>query len=179
MRRVLITVAALGLATAIPASAQQSGSSQTPSGAQSQASKSTSNQPQAMTQQKVRENLQKAGFSDLTIVDAAYLVHAKTADGDPVVMFIDPPNMNTGSAQSGNTGASGTSAQGPQAKLKNNLQQAGFKDVMIVDAAYVVRGKSSDGSQVQMVINPPSNTTGSASGSSGSTSGSGSQSQSK
>lgn len=44
-----------------------------------------------MTQSGLRRTLQDAGFHDIRIIDAAYLVQAKTEHGHDVVMFINPP----------------------------------------------------------------------------------------
>jgi hypothetical protein len=44
-----------------------------------------------ITQSGLRRTLQHAGFQDIRIVDAAYLVQARTEDGDDVIMFINPP----------------------------------------------------------------------------------------
>ncbi|MFL9824081.1 PepSY domain-containing protein [Rhodoplanes sp. SY1] len=63
----------------------------------------------AMSQDKLRKTLQQSGFTDIQIVDAAYIVHAKTSDGNMVEMYIDPPTSVTRSSQSGSQ--SGSSAQ--------------------------------------------------------------------
>ncbi|MDX2205289.1 MAG: hypothetical protein NW223_21255 [Hyphomicrobiaceae bacterium] len=43
-----------------------------------------------------------------------------------------------------------------QDKLRKSLQDAGFKSVRVVDAAYLVQAQSEDGENVLMYINPPS-----------------------
>lgn len=45
----------------------------------------------ANSQQKLKENLQKSGFNNVVVVDTAYLVTAKDADGSMVRMMINPP----------------------------------------------------------------------------------------
>lgn len=60
-------------------------------------------------------------------------------------------------------------------KVKQSLQQAGFKDVKVLDESFLVSAQTADGTSVVMVINPPtgsaaqsaSNTGSQASGSSG------------
>ncbi|EJW09545.1 hypothetical protein A33M_1205 [Rhodovulum sp. PH10] len=65
----------------------------------------------AMSQDKVRKTLQDAGFQNVQVVDAAYLVHARTKDGDTVVMYINPPETLSGGSSS-TTGASSGSSLG-------------------------------------------------------------------
>jgi hypothetical protein len=105
----LITAAALALAV-VPAAAQQSGSQQ--KGSTSAEKSGQRGQVNAMSQDKLRKNLQDAGFKDIEIVDAAYVVHARTSEGNMVVMYIDPPSAmsrpgkgTTGSSPSGSSGA--------------------------------------------------------------------------
>jgi hypothetical protein len=43
-----------------------------------------------------------------------------------------------------------------QAKLQKTLQEAGFKSVQIMDAAYIVQAKTPDGEDVLMLVNRPS-----------------------
>lgn len=79
--------------------------------------------PLAMTQAKLREALQQAGFSEIRILDAAYLVHAKTQDGDVVVLTINPPSMaalsgQTGGATTGSGAGSGQQQQQDGTKQK-------------------------------------------------------------
>ncbi len=163
MHRLLITAAAVSL-LALPAAAQQSPST-SPSGGSSGAQMGQSAQPQAATAQKVRQSLQQAGFQDISVVDAAYLVHAQTKDGNFVLMLVDPPG---GPAATTGAGGAGSQAQASQQqKLKDSLQKAGFSNVMIVDAAYLVHAKTADGSVVRMTIDPPSMTTGMGAGSQG------------
>jgi hypothetical protein len=41
------------------------------------------------------------------------------------------------------------------ATLRDSLKKAGFQDIMILDSAYLVQAKNSDGDSVVMLINPP------------------------
>lgn len=66
-----------------------------------------------------------------------------------------------------------------QERLRQQLSQAGFRDVQILDTAYLVQARTQDGSVVLMTVNPP-NTAPQASGASaspggGSSGGSGGQ----
>lgn len=45
-------------------------------------------------EQMMRQALQQAGFSSIRILDAAYLVQARTPDDRQVMMFIDPPRRD-------------------------------------------------------------------------------------
>ena len=42
-----------------------------------------------------------------------------------------------------------------QERLRQQLTQAGFRDVQILDTAYLVQARTQDGSTVLMTINPP------------------------
>ena len=39
--------------------------------------------------------------------------------------------------------------------LRDSLKKAGLQDIMILDSAYLVQAKNSDGDSVVMLINPP------------------------
>lgn len=96
--RTMLMAAAATVALAGSAYAQQAGT-QT-KGAQAQ-------QPQAMSQEKLRQTLQKAGFEDIRVLDAAYLVEARTQDGTWVTMMVDAPRTQrmSGSMQGGGAAA--------------------------------------------------------------------------
>jgi hypothetical protein len=98
-------------------SGSQGSSSQSASQGGSSASQS---QQQAMSQQRLRQQLTRAGFQDVRVVDAAYLVEAKTEDGNTVYLMINPPAsmptasgaMRGSSSASGSTGGSSPSTGG-------------------------------------------------------------------
>src|SRR3954453_3598183 len=105
---VLGTTCAIALA-AVPAMAQ-SGSQSDQSG---QAAKPTGSQPQtpkiqAMSQDKLRSDLKNAGFSNITVLDPAYLGQADASDGNKVLMFINPPSVPTGNQASNSSSTSGS-----------------------------------------------------------------------
>jgi hypothetical protein len=126
--------AALGLALAGPAFAQSTPGAGGASSGGSQASGSKANgsqasgsqagtgqqaQTQAMGQDKLRQQLTQAGFRDVKILDAAYLVQARTQDGNDVMMMINPPASGTrtsgtkgGSSATGSTGTTSPNASG-------------------------------------------------------------------
>lgn len=79
-------------------------------------------QQQRFSAQKIQQDLHKAGFKDVSIVDAAYLVHARTSDGNFALMLIDPPgspSATTGSAPS----AQGQAGQQAQSRQQHGQQQ--------------------------------------------------------
>ncbi|QLF68447.1 hypothetical protein FE840_002160 [Peteryoungia desertarenae] len=66
-----------------------------------------------MDQQKLRDQLSQAGFSNVQILDASYLVQAQTQDGNQVLMVIDPPMRGAmGSTSTNNGGASQDATSG-------------------------------------------------------------------
>jgi hypothetical protein len=77
------------------------------------------NQQSALTVEKLQQDLQKAGFTDVKVLEDAFLIQAKTKDGNPILMTIGPNGMSA--LEESN--ASGTS-QAPttgQAAPNNNL----------------------------------------------------------
>ncbi len=65
--------------------------------------------PQAAAQ-KIKQDLQKAGFSNVKIVAESFVVQGKSPDGDPVVMTIGPHGMSVFEAM--NEGGSGSGTVG-------------------------------------------------------------------
>ncbi|WP_434620926.1 hypothetical protein [Azospirillum sp. B2RO_4] len=113
----IIPVIGLALTAGTPAFAQSSTGQQNTQKSGSAAATQPHSQIQAMTQDKLRKQLEQAGFKNVTIIDAAYLVQAQTQDGNQVFMTINPPSQmsgssstNSGSATTG--GQSGTSTTG-------------------------------------------------------------------
>lgn len=111
-------VAVLAASPALAQSGQQSGSQQNNKQATSQTTSQT--QTSAMSQDALRKQLQQAGFKNIQVIDAAYLVQAQTQDGNTVFMTINPPPMSGSSSSSsqsgsgsssGSTGKSGSSQQ--------------------------------------------------------------------
>lgn len=158
MRHALILLAAIVL-FASPAAAQSTSAPATkgPSpGGQTTIEKSSSmSKSTAESAQKVRRSLESSGFGDVTLVDAAHLVHARTSDGNFVVMIIDPP-----AGGGATTGSDTPSQDGARQALKQDLQRAGFMNIAIVDAAYLVTARTSSGATLRMMINPASATSG-------------------
>jgi hypothetical protein len=63
----------------------------------------------AATAQKIRQDLQSAGFTDVKVVAESFVVQAKSKDGEPVLMTIGPRGMTVFEAMgTGSNAASGT-----------------------------------------------------------------------
>jgi hypothetical protein len=54
----------------------------------------SSGQTPALTIDKVTQDLQKAGFTDVKLLEDAFLIQAKTKDGNPVIMTIGPNGLS-------------------------------------------------------------------------------------
>ncbi|MBP2295054.1 hypothetical protein [Azospirillum rugosum] len=107
----LIPVLGLALAAGAPAFAQSSSQS-----GSAQKSGATATQPhsqiQAMSQDKLRKQLEQAGFKNVQVLDAAYLVQAQTQDGNQVFMTINPPSSMSGGSASASGSQSGSGQSG-------------------------------------------------------------------
>lgn len=135
------TTAAAALALsmlAVPAFAQSSATS--PSNAAAQHNGTATNPSsatsgpefKAMTQAKLKQQLSQAGFSSIDVLDASYLVQAKTPDGNTVIMVINPPSMNTASngalnsnVTTGSVGSSSTSGKSGSMNANNPASGSG------------------------------------------------------
>jgi hypothetical protein len=113
---VFASVLALALAASGSAFAQSTTSAPNPPSPIA-ANPQKTNQPSALTVEKVTQDLQKAGFTDVKVLEDAFLIQAKTKDGHPVLMTLGPNGMKTlemsnasdanGQAQPANKVASG------------------------------------------------------------------------
>ena len=64
----------------------------------------------AATAQKIRQDLQSAGFTDVKVVAESFVVQAKSKDGDPVLMTIGPRGMSVFEAMGTNSSSTTGSA---------------------------------------------------------------------
>ncbi len=109
--RITVIAGAVLLSSALAASAQNAGSSSTAgrsaAATTSQANSSSSGQASPAAneplRQQVRDNLTKAGFTDIRIMPTSFLIHAKDQSGNPVMMIINPDSFTEVTAVSGNT----------------------------------------------------------------------------
>ena len=82
MRKLFIPVFVASLAISGAAIAQSNSSPPAQSG--------TPQSGQLANAQRVKQDLEKAGFSDVRIVAESFVVQAKSKDGDPILMTIGP-----------------------------------------------------------------------------------------
>jgi hypothetical protein len=82
--------------------------------------------------QKIRHDLESAGFTDVKVVAQSFVVQAKSSDGNPVVMTIGPHGMSVfeamgmGGANSGTVGLSSDGANSnPSTSGSSSDQNAG------------------------------------------------------
>lgn len=166
MRAVFIP--AIVLAMSIPAAAlaqdQQSG------GQQGKAASTRS-------YKDVENSLKQAGIQDVKTLNAAYLVSAVTKDGEQVTFVVDPPGSAVSGSGGGQGDASKQAALKGQQQVRDDLTKAGFKNVQILDATYLATGKTKNGDEITMMIDPTATTA--SSGSSGGQAGSSSQQSGK
>lgn len=114
MKRVLMAtaVAAIVFAPAAfaqtPKSQNQSGSQAT-NGSTNNGSSTNSSTQDLAAAQKIKQDLQNAGFTDVNIVAEFFVVQAKSRDGNPVVMTIGPHGMSVFEAMASGTGSNSSS----------------------------------------------------------------------
>jgi hypothetical protein len=93
MNRILF-VSSLTLALAV----SETGFAQSTTGAANPsppvAAKPQKAEQSALTIDKLTQDLQKAGFSEVKILQDAFLVQAKTKDGNPILMTISPNGVS-------------------------------------------------------------------------------------
>lgn len=177
MRALLVSTVALAMSLSGAAFAQnQQGGNQ------------QAQQDSTRSYKDVENALKQAGIQDVRTLNAAYLVSAVTKSGEQVTLVIDPPASSgssssaSGNQQSGNQQSSGQQSSGQQSgssgqrmalqsqqQVRDSLTKAGFSNVQILDATYLASGKTKNGDQITMMIDPTATTgsSGSASGSKG------------
>jgi hypothetical protein len=77
-------------------------------------------QPGGHMSQKLHDDLTKAGFTDITIMPQSLLVRAKDAQGNSVMMVINPDTLTEVTQQ----GAPGAAAKPKEAPLAGAIQGA-------------------------------------------------------
>ena len=106
MPKLAMSVLAIVMATPVLAFAATT----TPS---SEAQANVPAQNQQITALKVKQDLEKAGFSDVKVMAESFVVQAKSKEGNPVLMTIGPTGMamleTSTSPQQGSTPPSSTS----------------------------------------------------------------------
>ena len=66
--------------------------------------------------QQVKENLQNAGFKDVSVMPASFIVHAKDKNGNPTAMVVTPDSIFGITELASAGGANESSAQGTSNK---------------------------------------------------------------
>ena len=113
--RYLVVAAALTAATfSLPAWAQNNGQGATSSQTQGQQGTSSGHHHmnQARIEHELRQQLTKAGFTDIRMMPESFLVRAKNAEGLPVMMVINPDSVTEVTAMGAGSGHAGTSRHG-------------------------------------------------------------------
>lgn len=112
----------IGLAvTAGAAQGTQAGNTGTQTGQSTSSSQAAQNGGQAGTmtiRQGIQNNLQQAGYTDVTVMPSSFLVHAKDKQGHAVAMVIGPDTFTevtelptgNGASQAGSAAGSGGNA---------------------------------------------------------------------
>ncbi|WP_271614217.1 hypothetical protein [Bradyrhizobium sp. CCBAU 51627] len=67
--------------------------------------------------EKIRHDLEKAGFTDVKVVARSFVVQAISSDGNPVLMTIGPHGMSVFEAMSGAGSNSGTVGMSSRVRL--------------------------------------------------------------
>ena len=93
--RNIIFVSTLALALAVSGTAfAQSTTGATNPPSPNAAKQQSAGQPSVLTVDKLKLDLQKAGFSEVKVLQDAFLIQAKTKDGNPILMTIGPHGMS-------------------------------------------------------------------------------------
>jgi hypothetical protein len=103
---VFMSTLVLALAVSGTASAQSTtGATNPPS--PNATKQQSAGQQSVLTVDKLKQDLQNAGFSEVKVLQDAFLIQAKTKDGNPILMTIGPNGMsalemsNSGGATTG------------------------------------------------------------------------------
>ena len=85
----------------------------------------TSGQKSALSIDKITQDLQKAGFSDVKVLEDAFLIQAKTKDGNPRIMTVGPNGvsameMSKSTQTTGQAGSDNSSSTSAPAKPTKN-----------------------------------------------------------
>jgi hypothetical protein len=90
---VFMSTLALALAVSGTAFAQSStGATNTPS--PNAAKQQNASQPSVLTIDKLKQDLQTAGFTEVKVLQDAFLIQAKTKDGNPIMLTVGPNGMS-------------------------------------------------------------------------------------
>ena len=119
----LMIATAVGLALSTAAFAANSNQASTPINPQNNAS-ATAQPPGTAPAERIKQELQNAGFQDVNVMAEAFVVRAKSKDGDPVVMTIGPHGMTAFEAVNANNASASKSADMPASASKPNASNS-------------------------------------------------------
>jgi hypothetical protein len=105
--KMFLAAASLALLTG-SALAQSPSSSQNSQANQNSQTNTQPSQQRLAAAQKIKQDLQREGFTDVKIVAESFVVQGKSPDGNPVVMTIGPHGMSVFEAMNVNGSSSGT-----------------------------------------------------------------------
>jgi hypothetical protein len=109
--KLIVSLATAGLLVSPVAFAQ---SPAPPTASTAPTSRAASVQPSsADLQQQMKQDLQKAGFTDVSVLPNSFLVRAKDRSGDPVTMIVGPNSMTAIVAQTSSNESSSGAASTP------------------------------------------------------------------
>lgn len=114
-------------------------------------------QSSLITADKLRQDLQKAGFTDVRVVAESFVVQARSKDGDPILMTVGPHGMSVFQAVSVDDRSTTTASTPDAARAGSAVKVSRLNDMQLYnargealgDVEQVVRG--SDG-QTSLVI---------------------------
>jgi hypothetical protein len=186
----MIPAVAMALSVSPVAFAQtQQGGGQQTGKPQTSDQQSGGQQPTTRSYKEVENSLKQAGIQDVQVLNASYLVSAVTKQGEQVTFVVDPAatmgaSGSSGGSQGGSSGQQQAGSQGgssgqqqaggqqaalaSQKQVRDSLTKAGFQSVQILDATYLARGKTQNGDQITMMIDPSAMTGEASSGGSSS-----------
>jgi hypothetical protein len=94
------TLCALLLSCGFAGSAAAAATSPAPAGSAGGQDAAPNAQAPTRIGQRLRDDLTKAGFTDMTIMPSSFLVRAKDSQGNPVMMVINPDSFTEVTQQS-------------------------------------------------------------------------------
>ena len=94
------TLCALLLAGGFAVSAAAATTTPAPAGSATDQNAAPNAQAPTHISQRLRDDLSKAGFTNITIMPSSFLVRAKDSQGNPVIMVINPDSLTEVTQQS-------------------------------------------------------------------------------
>src|SRR5580704_13427821 len=111
MRSILLASAALLVLAPAATMAQSPNSAPQPNVTQNEKAGSATAEPQHI-RANLRNALEKAGYKDIRVAPTSFMVHAKDADGNPVVMSISPDSFTEVADMTNNNNSNAPSTTG-------------------------------------------------------------------